>query len=164
MLEFGVPALGIFIVRRQRAEHAHALHQRGRGFQLALRQAAVVALHLGVVPHAGVQFGVADEQLRHLRVVAAAGVAVQRAGVILLQFVVHAGPAEQGFALFGRVLPLHLPQQKVAELRPKVVAGDAVVPHHRRVAQQPVQQLGRVGVAADHPRHLGVEGLERRKL
>ena len=41
---------------------------------------------------------------------------------------------------------------------------DAVTQEHGGVALEPVQKLPRVGVAADHPRHLQVKGLEGRQL
>ena len=54
LLQFAIPALRAFVIHDQRAEHAHALHQRGGCKNFRLRQAAVVFFHLGIVPHAGV--------------------------------------------------------------------------------------------------------------
>ena len=54
LLQFAIPALRAFVIHDQRAEHAHALHQRGGCENFRLRQAAVVFFHFGIVPHAGV--------------------------------------------------------------------------------------------------------------
>ena len=84
LFQASVPALRPVIVRAQGAEHTHALHQRWGGEYFRLRQCAVVLLHLRVVPHAGMQLRIADQQLGDLGMVAAPGIAVQRAGEVLL--------------------------------------------------------------------------------
>ena len=96
--------------------------------------------------------------------VPAPGVALQRVGEILFQFVVQPAPAEQGPALFLGVLPVQLPQQENAELRPEADALHAVVPEHGGVALEPVQQLPGPGVAADHAGHLQVEAFKGRQF
>ena len=126
-LQLAVPALRAFVVHRQRAEHAHALHQRGRGENFRLRQAAVVFFHLGIVTHAGVEFCIAHQQLGDLGMVTAAGVAFQGVGVVLLQLIVQPAPAEERFALFLGILPFHLPEEKSSETRPEVEALAVVV-------------------------------------
>ena len=136
-LQLAVPAFRAFVVHRQRAEHAHALHQRGRGENFRLRQAAVVFFHLGIVTHAGVQLGVAHQQLGDLGMVTAAGVAFQGVGVVLLQLIVQPAPAEERFALFLGILPFHLPAEKSSEPRPEVEALAVVVAQHSGVSKKP---------------------------
>ena len=79
------------------------------------------------VTHAGVEFCIAHQQLGDLGMVAAAGVAFQGVGVVLLQLVVEPAAAEQRAALFLCVFPLHLPEKKSSETRPEVEALAVVV-------------------------------------
>ena len=85
-------------------------------------------------------------------------------GIVLLQLVIQSAPAEQGPALLLGIFPVHLPQEEGPELGPEVEALDAVIPEHGGVPLEPVQQLPGVGVAADHPGHLQVEGVEQGHL
>ena len=159
-----VPVLRPVIVRAQSAEHTHALHQRRRGEYFRLRQCAVVLLHLRIVPHAGMQLRIADQQLGDLGMVAAAGVAVQRAGEVLLQLIVQPAPAEERFALFLGILPIHLPAEKSSEPRPEVEALAVVVAQHSGVSKKPVQPFAGTGIAADHPRHFHVKTFKGSQL
>ena len=70
-----VPVFRAVVVDGQGAQHAHPLHQGGGSEDLAVGQGPVILLHFPVVAHAGVKLGVSDEQLRHLGVVPAFGVA-----------------------------------------------------------------------------------------
>ena len=110
--------------------------------------------------HARMQLGTADEQLRHLGMVAALGIAFQRMGKIFLQFIVHTAPDKERPLLFLRVFPIHLPEQKRPEFRPEMKTLDIVVAEHGRVALQPVQQLPCMGIAAYHPGHFQVKALK----
>ena len=138
-----IPALRALIVRRHRAEHAHALHQRRRGENFRFRQAPVIGCNLAVVPHAGVQLRVPDEKLGDFGVVAVLCVAVQRAGVVLFELVIEPAPAEKRLSLLFGVFALELPEKKRAELRPEVILPGIVIVQHRRVAKQPFPTLPR---------------------
>ena len=89
--------------------------------------------------------------------VAAAGVAFQSVGVVLLQLVVQPAPAEERFALFLGILPFHLPEEKSSETRPEVEALAVVVAQHSGVSKKPVQPFAGTGIAADHPCHFQVK-------
>ena len=157
LLQFAIPALRAFVIHDQRAEHAHALHQRGGCENLRLRQAAVVFFHLGIVPHAGVKFCITHQQLGNLGMVTAAGVAFQGVGVVLLQLIVQPAPADERFALFLGILPFHLPKEKSPETRPEVEALAVFVAQHSSVSKNPVQPFAGTGIAADHSRHFQVK-------
>ena len=157
LLQFAIPALRAFVIHDQRAEHAHALHQRGGCENFRLRQAAVVFFHLGIVPHAGVKFCITHQQLGNLGMVTAAGVAFQGVGVVLLQLIVQPAPADERFALFLGILPFHLPKEKSPETRPEVEALAVFVAQHSSVSKNPVQPFAGTGIAADHPRHFQVK-------
>ena len=116
------------------------------------------------MPHAGVQLRVADQKLGDLGVIAASGIAVQRVGVVLFQFVIQTAAAENRVPLFRRIFQLHLPEKKDAELRPEVEVLYIVIAQHGGAAQQPFQQFPSVRVAADHARQFRIKALEGRKL
>ena len=156
--------LGTLVVHCQCAEHTHPLHQGGRCQNFAFRQATVILFHLAVMPHARVQLGIAGQQFGNLGVVAAFGVAVQCAGVVLFQFIIQRGSAENSAALFLTEFLCHLPLQKCAELRPKIKSLPILAAQHGGVLQQPVQHFPGVGVAADHPHHFHIKVLKQRKL
>ena len=84
LFKLAIPPLGTGIIRRERTEHAHTLHKRGRGENFLFRQYAVVFLHFAVVSHTGVPLGVADEQLGHFCAVPALDITLERVGVVLL--------------------------------------------------------------------------------
>lgn len=131
---------------------------------LLLRQRPVILLHLLIMAHPGVQFRVPNQQIRHLGVVSALGVAGQGPGVILFQFVVHPAAIEHRPALFFRILPLHLPQKESAELGPKAELLNAVIPQHGCVPLEPIQHLSRVGISAYHAGHFQIKGLKGSQL
>ena len=120
--------------------------------------------------HPRVQLGVADQDLGHLGVVAALGVALQRVGVVLVQLVVQSAPVEQRAAFLLAVFPGHLPEEERAELGPEAEAlaagrtGRAVKAEHGGIALEPVQQRSRPRVAADHAGQLQIKALKGRQL
>ena len=136
----------------------------GGGEDLGLRQRPVELLHLRVMPHAGMQLRVAYQQLGHLGVVAASGVAVQRAGEVLLQLVVKPAADKQGAPLFHRILPLQLPEEELAELRPEVKAAHIAAPQHGGAPPERIQQRSGVVVAADDAGQFQIEALKGRQL
>ena len=159
-----VPALAALIIGRQGAQHTHALHQRRGGGDLLLRQAAVVFLHLAVMAHAGMKLGIAHQKLGDLGMIPCHGVALQRMAVILFQLVVEAAAAQNGAALFLAVFPVHLPQQKSAELRPEPEPLHIIGAQHGGIVLEPGQAFPGVGIAADHAGQLGIEALKWGKL
>ncbi len=96
--------------------------------------------------------------------VAAPGVAVQRVGVVLLQLVIKPAPAEQRPALFLGIFPLHLPEQKGAELGPEAEVPHIIAAERGGAAQQPVQPRAGLRVAADRSGHFQIEALEGGQL
>ena len=62
------------------------------------------------------KLGIAPQKLGDLGMSPCHGVALQRMALILFQLVVEAAAAQNGAALFLAVFPVHLPQQKGAEL------------------------------------------------
>ena len=114
--------------------------------------------------HAGVQLGIADQQLGYFGVIPAFGVAFQRVGIILFQLVVKRPAAENGAALFLAAFFFHLPEKEGAELRPEVEVPHIVITQHRCVVQKPVQQIPGAGVAADHSRHFQIKALKGGKI
>ena len=59
------------------------------------------------------QLAVFDEQLRYLLILPAAGIAVQRAFVIVMQFIIEGGAAIEPVLFLGAVLPVLLPKEEL---------------------------------------------------